>query len=104
VNRAEREETELAVEVRPVRSASEAALEVLSRRADEAQEQLSGQAGEVAALRASAESAQKESQLALEWLSLAETAVALLAAEVEALRGHSEGAQKQLAPRETNSA
>jgi multidrug resistance efflux pump len=48
----------------------------------------------------SAQSAQKESRLALELLSLAATAVARLAAEVEALRSHSEGAQKQLAARE----
>jgi hypothetical protein len=88
------------VQVRSVRSRSEAALEALSRRADVAEEQLSGQAGEVSALRAFGDSAQKDSALALERLSRGEADMARLAAEVAELRGHSEGAHKQLTAHE----
>jgi chromosome segregation ATPase len=93
VNRAECEVTELAAEVRSVRSGSEAALEAPSRPTDAAEECLSGQTGEVAALRAFVQSAQKESALALERLSRGEADITRLAAEVAALRGHSEGAK-----------
>jgi hypothetical protein len=94
------EVTQLTAEVRSVRFASEAALEALSRRTDAAEECLSGQAGEVTALRAFVESAQKESAILLERLSRGEADITRLAAEVAALRGHSEGAQKQLAAHE----
>jgi chromosome segregation ATPase len=99
-NRTERELTELAAEVRTVRSGSNAALEALSGQVDAAEERLSREAEEVAALRACVESAQKESALALDRLSLGEADFARLAAEVAALRGLSEGAQKQLAAHE----
>jgi ABC-type transporter Mla subunit MlaD len=69
-NRAKRELMELAAEVRSVYSASEAALEGLSWRADGTQELLSRGAAEVAALLASA--------------------LERLTAEVAALRGRSE--------------
>jgi hypothetical protein len=81
----ERELTQLAAEVRSVRSGSEAVLEGLSRRADAAEELLSREAVEVTALGAVAESAQKDSALALERLSRGEADVALLAAEREAV-------------------
>jgi hypothetical protein len=100
-NRAECEVTELTAEVRSVRSKSKAALEALSRRADGAEERLSGEAVEVAALRAVGESVQKESALLHERLSRSEATVAQLAAEIAVLGGRSEGARKQLVADET---
>jgi hypothetical protein len=84
-NRAEYELTELTVEVRSVFSASETAGETLSRRADGTQELFSRDAAEVAALRASAKSAQKELALAPEQLSRS-----------EATDGGSDGASRSL--------
>jgi chromosome segregation ATPase len=99
-NRWECEVTELAAEVRSIRSASGNAFEALSRRTDAAEERLSGQSDEVASLRVFVESLQKESVLAYERLSRNETDIARLAAEVAVLQGHSDSAQKQLATHE----
>jgi hypothetical protein len=66
-------------------SASDAALEALSRWADSVEERLSREAEEIAALRAFTESAQKDSTLALEWLSQVEADITRLTVEVEAL-------------------